>query len=329
MRAIITSLGHYVPERKLTNEDLEKMVDTSDEWIRTRTGIQERRILGDGKATSHMAVRAARSALANRDIAPDEIDMIIVATVTPDSPVPGTAPLVQKKLKATNCWGFDVNGGCSGFLCALTTGAQFIESGKCRKVLVIGADKMSALMNYKDRNTCVLFGDAAGAVLLEPSEDDDFGILDSILHMDGIGANYLHVQGGGSLYPPSHDTVDQEKHYVFQDGKTVFKYAVTGMADVARQVLEKNGLTGEDVKLLVPHQANRRIIDAVSDRLGLTPEQVAINIHKYGNTTAATIPMAMNEYYLDGKLKRGDRVVLAAFGAGFIWGSVLMRWGMD
>jgi 3-oxoacyl-[acyl-carrier-protein] synthase-3 len=329
MRAIITSLGQYVPERKLTNNDLEKMVDTSDEWIKTRTGIQERRILGDGKATSHMAVRAARSALEQRGITPDEIDLIIVATVTPDSPVPGTAPLVQKKLEATNCWGFDVNGGCSGFLCALTTSAQLIESGKCRKVLVMGCDKMSALMNYKDRNTCVLFGDAAGAVLLEPSEDDEYGIIDSILHMDGIGANYLHVQGGGSLYPPSHDTVDKEMHYVFQDGKTVFKYAVTGMTDVARQVLEKNGLTGEDVKLLVPHQANRRIIDAVSDRLGLTPEQVAINIHKYGNTTAATIPMAMNESYLEGKLKRGDRVVLAAFGAGFIWGSVLMRWGME
>lgn len=329
MRAIITSLGHYAPQRKLTNKDLEKMVDTSDEWIRTRTGIQERRILGDGKATSHMAVRAARSVLEQRHISPDEIDLILVATVTPDSVVPGTAPLVQKKLKATNCWGFDLNGGCSGFLCALTTGAQFIESGKCRKVLVIGADKMSALMNYKDRNTCVLFGDAAGAVLLEPSEDDEFGILDSILHMDGIGANYLNVKGGGSLYPPTHETVDNGMHYVFQDGKTVFKYAVTGMTEVAKQILEQNDLTGGDVKLLVPHQANRRIIDAVSDRLRLTPEQVAINIHKYGNTTAATIPMAMHEAYLDGKLKKGDRLVLAAFGAGFIWGSVLLRWVMD
>jgi 3-oxoacyl-[acyl-carrier-protein] synthase-3 len=328
MRAIITGIGHYAPEQKLTNEDLEKMVDTSDEWIRTRTGIQERRILGDGKATSHMAVRAARSVLAERDISPDEIDLIIVATVTPDSAVPGTVPLVQKKLNANNCWGFDVNGGCSGFLCALTTGTQFIESGKCKKVLVIGADKMSALMNYKDRNTCVLFGDAAGAVLLEPSEDEDAGILDTILQMDGIGANYLHVQGGGSLYPASHETVDNGMHYVFQDGKTVFKYAVTGMTDVARRILEKNGLTGKDVKLLVPHQANRRIIDAVSERLELAPEQVAINIQKYGNTTAATIPMAMNEAYRDGMLKKGDRVVLAAFGAGFIWGSVLLRWEM-
>jgi len=329
MRAIITSLGHWAPEQKLTNKELEKMVDTSDEWIRTRTGIEERRILGDGKATSHMAVRAARSALEARNISPDEIDLIIVATVTPDTVVPGTAPLVQKKLKATNCWGFDVNGGCCGFLCALTTGVQFIESGKCQKVLVIGADKMSALMNYKDRNTCVLFGDAAGAVLLEPSEDEDCGVLDSILHMDGIGANYLHVQGGGSLHPSTHDTVDAGMHYVFQDGKTVFKYAVNGMTDVARRILERNDLTGERLKLLVPHQANRRIIDAVSERLGLTPEQVAINIHKYGNTTAATIPMAMNEAYLDGKLKKGDRVVLAAFGAGFIWGSVLLRWAMD
>ncbi len=329
MRAIITSVGHYVPKQKLTNQDLEKMVDTNDEWIRTRTGIQERRILEEGKATSHMAVRAARSVLEQRGISPDEIDLIIVATVTPDSVVPGTVPLVQKRLGANNCWGFDVNGGCSGFLCALTTGSQFIESGKYKKVLVIGADKMSALMNYKDRNTCVLFGDAAGAVLLEPSEDDDTGILDSILHMDGIGANYLHVQGGGSLYPATHETVDKGMHYVFQDGKTVFKYAVTGMTDVAKRILEKNGLSGEDIKLLVPHQANRRIIDSVSERLGLTPEQVAINIHKYGNTTAATIPMAMHEAYLEGKLQKGDRVVLAAFGAGFIWGSVLLRWTME
>jgi 3-oxoacyl-[acyl-carrier-protein] synthase-3 len=328
MRAIITSLGHYAPETKLTNKDLEKMVDTNDEWIRSRTGIEERRILEEGKASSHMAVEAARSALEKRNVSPDEIDLIIVATVTPDSVVPGTVPLVQKRLGADNAWGFDVNGGCSGFLCALTTGVQFIESGKCKKVLVIGADKMSALMNYKDRNTCVLFGDAAGAVLLEPSEDDEYGILDSIMHMDGIGANYLHVQGGGSLYPPSHETVDQGMHYVFQDGKTVFKYAVTGMTDVAKRVLEKNGLKGEDIKMLVPHQANRRIIDAVSDRLGLTPEQVAINIHKYGNTTAATIPMAMNEAYMDGKLQKGDWVVLAAFGAGFIWGSVLLRWAI-
>jgi 3-oxoacyl-[acyl-carrier-protein] synthase-3 len=329
MRAIITSLGHYVPERKLTNKDLEKMVDTNDEWIRTRTGIQERRILGDGKATSYMAVRAAQSVLEQRNISPDDLDLIIVATVTPDTVVPGTAPIVQKKLNATKCWGFDLNGGCSGFLCALTTGAQFIESGKCRKVLVIGADKMSALMNYKDRNTCVLFGDAAGAVLLEPSEDKASGIMDSILHMDGIGADYLHVQGGGSLHPATHETVDSGKHYVFQDGRTVFKYAVNGMTDVARRILDQNDLTGEEIKMLVPHQANRRIIDAVSERLGLAEEQVAINIHKYGNTTAATIPIAMNEAYRDGKLKKGDRVVLAAFGAGFIWGSVLLRWAME
>lgn len=326
---MITGVGHYAPEHKLTNKDLEKMVDTNDEWIRTRTGIQERRILGEGKAASYMAVRAARAVLEQRGILADEIDLIIVATVTPEMPVPGTAPIVQHKLKASHCWGFDVNGGCSGFLCALTTGAQFIETGKCEKVLVIGSDKMSAIIDYKDRNTCVLFGDAAGAVLLEPSNEDDLGIQDFVLHTDGIGANYLHVRGGGSLHPASHDTVDQGMHYVFQDGKTVFKYAVNGMTDVARQVMEKNGLTGKDIKLLIPHQANRRIIDAVSERLGLTPDQVVINIHKYGNTTAATIPMAMDEVYQEGRLQKGDWVVLAAFGAGFIWGSVLLRWAME
>ena len=329
MRAIITGVGHYAPEKKLTNKDLEKIVDTNDEWIRTRTGIQERRILGDGKAASYMAIRAARSVLEERNISADEIDLLIVATVTPDMPVPGTAAFVQHALKASNCWGFDMNGGCSGFLCALTTGAQFIESGRCKRVLVIGADKMSAIMNYEDRNTCVLFGDAAGAVLLEPSETDDFGIQDVILHMDGVGAKYLRVEGGGSLHPASHDTVDKGMHYVFQDGKAVFKYAVNGMADVAKQVLERNGLTGKDIKLLIPHQANRRIIDAASDRLGLSPDQVVINIHKYGNTTAATIPMAMNEAFREGRLKKGDRVVLAAFGAGFIWGAILLRWTMD
>jgi 3-oxoacyl-[acyl-carrier-protein] synthase-3 len=328
MRAIITGVGHYAPEHKLTNKDLEKMVDTNDEWIRTRTGIQERRILGDGKGASYMAVRAARAVLVQRKISADEIDLIIVATVTPEMPVPGTAAFVQHKLKASNCWGFDVNGGCSGFLCALTTGAQFIESGKCGKVLVIGSDKMSAIIDYKDRNTCVLFGDAAGAVLLEPSDADDAGIQDYILRMDGVGAKYLHVQGGGSLHPASHDTVEQGMHYVFQDGKSVFKQAVNGMTDVAKRVMERNGLTGKDLKLLIPHQANRRIIDAVSERLGLNPDQVVINIHKYGNTTAATIPMAMDEVYQEGKLKKGDRVILAAFGAGFIWGSILLRWEM-
>lgn len=328
MRAIITGVGHYAPEQKLTNKDLEKMVDTNDEWIRTRTGIQERRILGDGKGASHMAVRAARAVLAQRGISADEIDLIIVATVTPEMPVPGTAAFVQHKLKASNCWGFDVNGGCSGFLCALTTGAQFIESGKCRKVLVIGSDKMSSIIDYTDRNTCVLFGDAAGAVLLEPSEADDLGIRDFILRTDGIGAKYLHVRGGGSLHPASHDTVEQGMHYVFQDGKSVFKYAVNGMMDVARRVMERNGIAGRDIKLLIPHQANRRIIDAVSERLGLSPDQVVINIHKYGNTTAATIPMAMDEVYQEGRLEKGDWVVLAAFGAGFIWGSVLLRWAM-
>ena len=329
MKAVITGIGHYVPEKKLTNQDFEKMVDTNDEWIRTRTGISERRILEAGKGSSHMAVEAARSVLTERGISPDEIDLIIIATVTPDQPVPHTAAFVQHELGASRCWGFDINGGCAGFLCALTTGTQFIESGRYKKVLVIGSDKMSSILDYTDRNTCVLFGDAAGAVLLEPSESENLGIQDFCMHMDGVGTSYLHVRGGGSRFPSSHETVDRGMHYVFQDGKTVFKYAVNGMTDVAREVLDRNGLTGKDIKLLVPHQANLRIINAVSERLGLSEEQVVINIHKYGNTTAATIPMAMNEAYREGRLQKGDPVMLAAFGAGFIWGGILLRWGMD
>ncbi len=329
MRAMITGVAHYAPERKLTNQDLEKMVDTNDEWIRTRTGIQERRILDDGKGASYMAVHAAKRLLEERDISADAIDMIIVATVTPDTVVPGTAPFVQRALGASRCWGYDVNGGCAGFLCALTTGSQFIQAGKYKKVMVIGADKMSAIIDYKDRNTCVLFGDAAGAVLLEPAGDDGCGIKDFIMHLDGVGADYLHVQAGGSVRPATHETVDNGMHYVFQDGRTVFKYAVNGMTEVARRVVEQNGLSTKDIKLLIPHQANLRIIDAVSERLGLSKEQVVINIHKYGNTTAATIPMAMNEAYRAGRLEKGDHVVLAAFGAGFIWGGVLLKWAME
>lgn len=329
MRAIITAVGHYAPEKRLTNKDLEQMVETNDEWITTRTGIKERRILEDGKGASYMALRAAQSVLAQRGITPDEIDLIIVATVTPDMMVPMTAGIVQEGLKASNCWGYDINGACSGFLCALSTAAQFIETGRQKKILVIGVDKMSAIVDYQDRNTCILFGDAAGAVLVEPTESDELGIDDYIMHVDGSGVEYLFMKAGGSLYPATRDTVDKREHYLYQDGKPVFKFAVTGMTDVAKRLMERNGLTGKDIKLLVPHQANLRIIDAVSSRLGLTPDQVVINIHNYGNTTAATIPLAMSEAYQDNRLKKGDWVMTTAFGAGFIWGGLLLRWAMD
>jgi 3-oxoacyl-[acyl-carrier-protein] synthase-3 len=329
MQAIISGVGHFTPEDRLTNHDLEKMVDTNDEWIKTRTGIQERRILDKEKGTSYMAVKAAESVLNQTRTGPDEIDLILVATVTPDRPVPATAALVQKGLNAVNAWGFDINGGCTGFICALATGSQFVKAGSHRKVLVIGADKMSSIINYTERTTCVLFGDAAGAVLLEPSHDDDFGIRDFILHLDGSGADYLNIPAGGSLRPASRETVDQHMHYVYQDGKKVFKHAVTGMAEVSADIMARNSLTAKEIKCLIPHQANLRIIDATARRMGLQPEQVIININKYGNTTAATIPLAMSEAYSENRLQKGDWAVMSAFGAGFTWGSLLFRWAID
>lgn len=329
MRAIITGVGHYVPDRILSNSDLEKMVDTNDEWITTRTGIKERRILDKEKGTSYMATKAAEIVLKETQTAPDELDLILLATVTPDMPVPSATSFIQKNLGASNSWGFDINGGCTGFMCALTTGSQFIESGRHKKVLVIGADKMSAITNYEDRTTCVLFGDAAGAVLLEPSEEYGLGIEDFILHLDGSGAESLKIEAGGSLYPASRETVDQKLHYIFQDGKNVFKHAVTGMADVSVKIMERNKLTAKNIKFFIPHQANYRIIDAAAKKMGLDSDRVIININKYGNTTAATIPLAMSETYQNKKLKRGDWVVLAAFGAGFTWGSVLLKWAID
>jgi len=329
MRAVITGVGHFVPEKKLTNKDLEQMVDTNDEWITTRTGIKERRILEKEKGTSYMAVKAAQMILDWKNISAKELDLIIVATVTPDMSVPGATAFVQKELNAVNAWGFDLNGGCTGFIYALATGAQFIETGRHKKVLIIGADKMSSIINYEDRNTCIIFGDAAGAVLLEPSENNDFGITDFLLHLDGSGFRHLWVEGGGSLYPASHETVDKKMHYIYQDGRTVFKNAVTGMTDVSLKILEKNGLTGKDIKFLIPHQANIRIIDAVAQKIGLEPEQVIVNIHKYGNTTAATIPVAMSEAYQEKKMSKGDWILMTAFGAGFTWGSLLLKWGMD
>ena len=329
MRAIITGVGHYVPERKLTNRDLEKMVDTSDEWIVTRTGIKERRILQSDKGTSYMATKAAQAVLTQTQTPADEIDLIIVATVTPDRLVPATAAVVQNNLNARNSWGYDLNGGCTGFICAMATGSQFIESGRYRKVLILGADKMSSVLNYEDRNTCVLFGDAAGAVLLERTEDETVGVEDFILHLDGSGADALQIAAGGSLKPASRETVDKKLHYVYQDGRTVFKHAVTKMADVSEKIVGKNRLAAKDIKFLIPHQANYRIIDAVAKKMGLGPDHVVINIDKYGNTTAATIPLAMSEAYQQGQINKGDWIVISAFGAGFTWGSMLIKWAVD
>ena len=328
MRAIISGVGHYSPERKLTNKELEKMVDTNDEWITVRTGIKERAILDPEKGTSYMATRAAKMACDQAGVPPEEIELIILATITPDMMVPSAAAIVQKELGADHCWGYDLNGGCTGFIYALATGCQFIETGKYRNALLIGADKMSAIINYEDRNTCVIFGDAAGAVLLEPGADDARGIVDFDLHMDGVGVEYLNVLGGGSRHPATMDTVKKKMHYVYQDGKTVFKYAVKGMSTVSETLLRRNGLTGRDLDHLVPHQANFRIIDAVGKKLGLTPEQIVVNIEKYGNTTAATIPLAMSEAHREHRFKKDDWILLTAFGAGFTWGSVLLKWAI-
>lgn len=318
----------YVPPKVLDNKYFEQYLDTNDEWIVTRTGIKERRILENG-ATSDLAAGAVKDLLASKNMDPMEIDAIIVATVTPDMFFPATACIVQDKVGAKNAWGFDLSAACSGFLFALRTGASLIESGQYRKVIVVGADKMSAIVDYTDRNTCILFGDAASAVLLEPTEEANTGIIDSILRVDGTGQEALYMKGGGSLNPPSHQTVDNKMHFIYQDGKAVFKVAVVGMADVSAEIMEKNGLTGEDVAFLVPHQANLRIIDATAQRMGVTREKVMINIDKYGNTTAATIPLCLTEYYRAGKVKKGDNLILAAFGAGFTWGSIYLKWAID
>ena len=328
MRAIISSIGYWVPEQLLTNKDLEKIVDTNDEWIKTRTGIEQRHILEKEKGTSHMAVQAARKVLESSNTDPDELDLIIVATVTPDMFFPCTAALVQDELKAKNCWGFDLSAGCSGFVYGLATGAQFIESGRHKKVLVIGADKMSSIINYEDRNTCVLFGDGAGAVLLEPSPDEELGMEDFVMFMDGSGGEALNMPAGGSLLPATRETVEKNLHFLYQDGRTVFKHAVTTFADVSEKVLVKNGLTNKDLAMLIPHQANNRIIESVAKRLKLDPEQVMVNISRYGNTTAATIPIAMCEAFAENRFKKGDWVLMSAFGAGYTAGSVLLKWAI-
>ncbi len=325
--AAITAIGGYVPEDKLTNFDLEKMVDTNDEWIRTRTGISERRILkGEGKATSDMVVPAVLELCRKRGIDPVEIECLIVATVTPDMVFPATANIVCDKIGAVNAWGYDMSAACSGFLFALTTGASYIESGRFKKVVVVGADKMSAIIDYTDRNTCVIFGDGAGAVLLEPN-DEGYGVLDSILRSDGSGRHYLNMKAGGSARPASIESVTNREHFAYQEGKTVFKFAVKGMADVSAELLERNQLTGEDVAWLVPHQANLRIIDATAERMNLPREKVMINIQRYGNTTAGTIPICLWEW--ESQLKKGDNIVLAAFGGGFTWGATWIKWAYD
>ncbi len=327
-RATITAVGHYAPPKILTNAELEKMVDTNDEWIRTRTGITERRILEHG-ATSDLAVGAIQNMLTHRKIEATEIDLIIVATVTPDMFFPSTACIIQDKIGASNAWGFDLSGACSGFLYALITGAQFVENGAASKVLVVGADKMSSIVDYTDRNTCILFGDAGGAVLLEASDDPAYGLIDSRMYCDGSGGAFLYMKGGGSLNPASHESIDKRMHYIYQEGKPVFKAAVKGMADVSAEIMQRNNLTGADVAWLVPHQANLRIIDATASRMGLDPEKVMINIGRYGNTTAATIPLCLSEWWLDGKLRKGQNIVLSSFGAGYTWGAVLIKWSVE
>lgn len=327
IRAQITALGMYVPEKRVTNDDLALLVDTSDEWIRERSGISERRIVSEGQANSDLSVKAIENAFQGGDFRPEELDLIIVATVTPDMMFPSTACIVQDKIGARNAWSFDLSGACSGFLYAMATGAQFVQTGMYKKVLVVGTDVMSSILNFEDRSTCVLFGDGAGAILLEPTEDPDVGIIDFLLHSDGAGGKFLYMPAGGSLHPASHETIDKKMHYVHQDGRNVFKHAVKLITEVSRDILERNSYTADDVNLFIPHQANLRIIQSSLERLGLSPDRVVINIDRYANTTAATIPIGLTEAHQQGRIKKGDLLLLASFGAGFTWGSVLLRWG--
>lgn len=325
--AAITCVGGWVPDYILTNQELEKMVDTNDEWIRTRTGVSERRILkGEGQGTSVMAVNAVKDILKKKNLNPEEIDLIICATVTPDMVFPATANLICNEIGAKNAFGYDLSAACSGFLYGLVTGAQFIESGRYKKVIIVGADKMSSIVDYEDRTTCVIFGDGAGAVLLEPNEDET-GVRDYILKSDGGGWPYLHQKAGGSRKPASHSTVDAKEHFVYQEGQAVFKSAVKNMADVTVEVMERNHLKSEDINWLVPHQANLRIIDATANRAGVPSEKVMINIHKFGNTTSGTIPLCLWEW--EKKLKKGDNLLLSTFGGGYTWGSVYVKWAYN
>jgi 3-oxoacyl-[acyl-carrier-protein] synthase-3 len=324
IHAAITAVNGYVPDYIFTNKELESIVDTTDEWIISRTGIKERRILkGEGLGTSDMAVHAVNGLLKKRGIEAEEIELIIFCTTTPDLPFPASANILADKIGAKNAWGFDLQAACSGFIYGISTASQFIESGKHKKVLVVGGDKMSSIINYEDRTTCIIFGDGCGAVLLEPNFEGN-GVIDTILKSDGSGRQYLHQKAGGSVRPASHETVDHNEHFVYQEGQAVFKFAVTNMANVAAEIMDRNHLTSEDVTWLVPHQANKRIIDATASRMGLGPEKVMINIERYGNTTNGTIPLCLWEW--ESKLKKGDNIILAAFGGGFTWGSVYLKW---
>lgn len=323
--AAITAVGGYVPEYRLTNAELEKMVDTNDEWIRTRTGISERRILkAEGQGSSDLAVPAVLQLCEKRGIDPMEIDCLICATVTPDMVFPATANIICDKIGAKNAFGFDVMAACSGFLYAVTTGAAFIESGRYSKVVIVGVDKMSSIIDYSDRTTCIIFGDGGGAILLEPNQEG-MGIMDSLLKSDGSGAQFLHMKAGGSVKPSTMETVLAKEHFVYQEGQSVFKFAVKGMADVSYELMQRNNLTADDIAWLVPHQANLRIIDATASRMNLPREKVMINIEKYGNTTAGTLPLCLWEW--EDKLKKGDNLILAAFGGGFTWGATWVKWG--
>jgi len=327
LTAAITGIEAYAPEYILTNQELETMVDTTDEWITTRTGIKKRHILkGEGLGTSDMAVKAVEGLLKKTNTSPDEVDLLICATVTPDMVFPATANIICDKANIKNAFSYDLNAACSGFTYALITASKFIESGTYKKIIVVGADKMSSIVDYTDRQTCIIFGDAAGAVLMEPTSNG-YGIIDSILRSDGFGKVHLHQKAGGSVKPSSHETVDNKEHFVFQEGQAVFKFAVTHMADVSVEIMEKNGLKSEDIAYLVPHQANKRIIDATARRMGLEREKVMINIQRYGNTTNGTIPMCLYEW--EDKLKAGDNLILAAFGDGFTWGAIYLKWAYD
>jgi 3-oxoacyl-[acyl-carrier-protein] synthase-3 len=325
LRAAITGVQGYVPEYVLTNAELEKLVDTNDEWITSRTGIKERRILkGEGMGTSHMGTKAVLGLLEKTNTKPEEVDLLICCTTTPDMVFPATANLICADIGAFNAFGYDLQAACSGFLFGLATGSQFIETGKYKKVIVVGADKMSSIVDYTDRSTCIIFGDGAAAVMLEPSTTGN-GVIDSILRSDGRGADYLRMKAGGSRYPASAETVAAKEHYIFQEGATVFKFAVSNMASVAAEIMEKNNLTSEDITYLVPHQANKRIIDATANRMGVDESKVMLNIYKYGNTTSGTIPLCLWDY--ESKLKTGDNLILAAFGGGFTWGAIYLKWG--
>lgn len=327
LRAAITGVGAYLPEYILTNEEISTMVDTTDEWIMQRIGIKERRILkGEGKATSYMGTKAVKNLLEKTNTAADEIDMLICATITPDMTFPATANIIANKVGIHNAWSFDLNAACSGFIFALATATQFIESGRYKKVVIVAADMMSSITNYKDRTTCPLFGDAGTAVLLEPTKED-VGVVDYINRVDGLGRHHLHVKAGGSLLPASIETIQREEHFVYQEGQAVFKAAVSCMADVAAEIMKKHNLESDDISWLIPHQANLRIIDATARRMGVSKDKVMINIEKYGNTTAATIPLCLWDF--EKQLHKGDNIILAAFGAGFTWGSVYLKWAYD